>query len=154
MASQYFQNMRPGDVLNFNGPFGNFVFRPGYDNYFFIATGVGLAPIISILKNRLEEPAANTAFHLLHGCRNEENLFYGGLLKDWQDEYDNFSCSFTLTRPKQDWPGLRGRVTEHLPEKSENSLFYLCGGMDMINQARDMLLNARLDAKNILFEIF
>lgn len=160
-ASGYFQNLLPGQEVEVKGPRGLFVCSQPNDTMYFVATGVGIAPIMSIINHRLTEAPANEGWHrpanekihLLFGVRNESSLFWTDRFEAIKKHNPNFSYEITLSRPSEGWKGLRGRVTDHLPIDLGGH-YYLCGGMEMVRDVRQILHEKSVNLKNIHFEIF
>lgn len=154
IASELFRISNPGDDISFKGPAGRFVVQETGSNLYFVATGVGLAPIMSMIRDELNNKNNTRKLHLIFGVRNEKDIFWTDQLDELQKKYTNFTYSVSLSQPTDAWTGLRGRVTEHLPEDSSTIEAYLCGSMDMIKSVRETLTTRGTDAKNIHFEIF
>jgi len=153
-ASSYFKKIEPGDKLTFGEALGKFVYHPGKEKYYYIATGVGLAPILSMIKTQLEEKKTTEKIKLLFGVRNEEFLFCLDQLNSWQKNHKNFNFEITLSQASKSWSGLKGRVVEHLPQEVKNTQFYLCGSVEMVKEVRQILIDKGVDSKDILFEMF
>ncbi|MBD3311757.1 MAG: hypothetical protein GF349_04695 [Candidatus Magasanikbacteria bacterium] len=155
LASNYLKKMKLGSKINISGPFGKFVFKNNnIKNHFFIATGVGIAPIASILDNQLKVKSnLNNDFSLLFGLRHENNIFWLEKLKNW-NKFENFQYKLSLSQPSQSWSGLQGRVTSHLPINTNDTMFYLCGNMNMVKEVRNLLMKKGVKTENICFEIF
>ena len=47
--------MKPGDEIDFKGPYGAFILRRPVADSIFVATGTGIAPFRSMLHARLAE---------------------------------------------------------------------------------------------------
>lgn len=154
IASKLFQISNPGDTISFRGPVGRFMVHSTNSNLYFIATGVGLAPIIGMIKDELENKKNKNAIHLIFGVRFEKDIFWVDRLEELQKKYPNFSYSITISRPEETWTGVRGRVTEHLPIDTSDLHAFLCGNADMVKTVREMLTVRGTDTKNIHFEIF
>jgi ferredoxin-NADP reductase len=154
LASQLFSKLNNGDPISFKGPAGRFTMSQAQPETFHIATGVGLAPIMGILRDELENKKNPDNVHLIFGVRHETDIFWTQELDELEQKYFNFSYSLTLSQPQDEWKGLRGRVTEHIPENMSNTQAFLCGSADMVKTVREMLIARGTDAKNIHFEIF
>ncbi len=154
IASKLFQISNPGDTISFRGPAGRFVVNTSNSDLCFIATGVGLAPIMGMIQDELESKNNKNKLHLIFGVRYEKDIFWADRLEELQKKHTNFSYSTTISRPEDSWTGSRGRVTEHLPTNTSHLHAFLCGNADMVKTVREMLTTRGTDAKNIHFEIF
>jgi ferredoxin-NADP reductase len=116
-----------GTALDFNGPQGRFVFRPGRRPAVMVATGTGIAPFAAMIRAGVR-PA-----RLLHGVRTPDELYYRRELLAAAERY--IPClSGDAALP----PGAcRGYVTRVLADGLDlpGCDFYLAGRMAMIHDA-------------------
>jgi ferredoxin-NADP reductase/ferredoxin len=144
-GSNYVHRMRPGNVLNVEGPYGKFVLREDSErDILMIATGTGLSPIKSMLLHLLDTRSARKV-RLFFGLRHQSDLFYTDLLRGLAAHYPSFEYRITLSAPDpESWAGPRGRVTDLVdelvaPADAENTEVYLCGGRKMIEDCKKRL---------------
>ncbi len=120
-------NIAPGDVLEMGHAKGYLTLRPTDRPVYFVATGVGIAPFIAMAADGVR------GFHLLHGARNEDGLFYRQELIAAACQY--IPCLSGKDRPSVTLPGLfHGHVTDYLKADLQGGPFdfYICGSMAMI----------------------
>jgi len=156
LASEFFKRAKVGDEVDMRGPAGNFMVEDFTKNYFFVATGVGVAPFASIIPDLLGRGFTQKAV-LLFGLRHEEDIFYYERFTHLQSLYENFKFVPLLSRPKSHWPGETGRVTTYIEvayEYYQNYLFYISGWMDMAKDVKDLLLKKGRKPEDIKVEIF
>jgi len=156
-ASEIFKNITVGEEITISNPMGHFIINEDDIERTYVATGSGIAPIVSMLRTSLEDYEHKSKIYLLFGIRYEEDIFYIKELEELSNKYTNFSFDFTLSRPSENWKGNSGRVSAHLPSKitdKKNNQFYLCGSPDMVKDIRKLLIDSDIDMKNIKFEIF
>lgn len=153
-GSTYFKDLTVGSPITIRGPLGHFVCTEEAKAHFFIATGAGIAPIIGMIRDEIENKHIKKGIHLLFGLRYEDDIFWLDRLDKLASEHEHFSYRLTLSRPKEVWSGLKGRVTEHLVEHPADHDFYLCGSMDMVKDVRTLLLKNGVSAKKVRMEIF
>lgn len=116
-----------------------------------VGTGTGIAPYISMLRARGEEPPWRR-FVLIHGVRHAADLGYRGELEELEKRDPRFRYVPLVSRERENsaWTGLRGRVQTALVEDRfrERAGFpldprdchvFLCGNPDMIQSVRDLL---------------
>lgn len=137
--------LRAGDTLYVTAPFGRFTKTP--ENSWWIATGTGIAPFISMAESG--EARGRT---LLHGARYSERFYYQELFKEKMgDRYLRF-CTM------EEGPGLiSGRITTFIKESDEikpENKYYLCGNADMVVEVRQLLLTRGVPFDNIIAEIY
>ena len=146
--------MKPGDEIDFKGPYGAFIVRRPVSDSILVATGTGIAPFRSMLLSHIHEHP-DRRFTLIFGVRHEYGLLYNDELLALADAHPNFRYLPTLTRPPEHWAGLTGRVQQHtldaLGERRDVDV-YICGLHEMVNDVRSRLKDAGLDRKRIVFE--
>ncbi len=153
-ASAYLGHVSPGDSLVFDGPQGRFTHPTDPIPLVCIATGAGIAPIMSIVSDELAFKKNESPIELIFGVRSEADIFWLERLETLQRDYNNFHYTLTLSQPTPTWDSHRGRVTAHLPLQTTNKKFYICGSPQMIMDVRKILLERKADAKTIYFEAF
>ena len=73
-----------GHEMRMIGPKGKFLLEPGDKRtHLFVATGTGVAPFISMMRETLTAGGPRKTV-LLHGCSYVEELGYRDLLEGWQ----------------------------------------------------------------------
>jgi len=155
--SNFLCDMREGEEIRCQGPFGDFILRPPLRDTIFIATGTGIAPFRSMLHWLLADPARHLdkQFWLLFGNRTEKDIYYHQEFLSLAARHANFHYMPTLSRAGPEWQGRRGYVQEHLPgivQGRENMHAYVCGLDKMIKANRELLKSLGLDRKSILYE--
>lgn len=155
-ASNYLKHLNIGDAIEFQGPRGLFINQNHSNAISCIATGTGMAPTLSLIRDELENQKNTNEVRLLFGVRSEDDIFWTERFKNLKIQYPNFHYDITLSQPKLDggWAGLQGRVTEHMLHHLINHNFFLCGNAAMVKDVRDILLKNGIDGKAIHFEIF
>ncbi len=155
-GSRYIHSLVPGDVMPFLYPMGFFTVKEGESDLLFIATGTGIAPIKSMIQH-LCATETRRRMTLYWGVRSERDIYYETLFSGLAAHRQNFRFIRTLSRPSDEWAGLRGRVTHLLPTEIssvENLDTYLCGGWEMIREVRQILLDKGMPKKAIHYEKF
>lgn len=155
-GSAFAQTIQPGEHLNFQGPRGLFVNHESPRPIYMVATGVGIAPLMGIIRDELENKKTDAEIRLLFGVRSEDDVFWHDRLEVLKEQFLNFSYHITLSqaKPNGGWGGLRGRVTEHILHHLVDHHFFLCGNAAMVKDVRDFLLKNGIDTTRIHFEIF
>lgn len=124
---------------------------PAGKDLLMVATGTGLAPFVSMLREHCENPPWRRVV-LIHGARLQQDLGYKKDFEDFQTRYPWFAYLPTLTREPEgsSWTGARGRVqslferglvAEKLgkPITKEDVHVLLCGNPQMIDDLELML---------------
>jgi len=157
LASEIFKRIEVGEKITISETMGHFIITEEDVERTYCATGSGLAPIVSMIKTALEDYGHQSRMYLIFGLRHEENIFYQEEIEKLAKKYDNFHFDITLSQPNENWQGMSGRITAHLPEKvlnKKNNHFYLCGSPEMVKDVRKLLIENGVEVKNIKFEIF
>lgn len=159
-GSNFVHRLRPGDRLKVEGPYGDFVLHEESRRaILMIATGTGMSPIKSMLLHLLDTRSRRKV-RLFFGLRSDADLFYTDLLRGLSAHYPEFSHEIILSAPDPTrWAGPRGRVTDLItdrfdPRDAESTEAYICGGRDMIECSRQLLLEKGLPASAIYHENF
>jgi len=155
--SNFLCNMREGQEIRCQGPFGDFILRPPLRNTIFIATGTGIAPFRSMLHWLLADPARhqNKQFWLVFGNRRDKDIYYHDEFLRLAAQHPNLHYLPTLSRAGPDWQGLHGYVQDHVSAivRGRTDVHaYICGLDKMIKANRDLLKGLGWDRKSILYE--
>ena len=135
-----------GTKLEVSGPFGYFVLRENdlkeNRHFTFLATGTGISPFRSII---LSYPGLNC--NLIHGVKYREEAY---------DSTDYPLGAYTVCTSQEEGGDYHGRITGYIREKgiSGDSVFYICGNSDMVNQAAGYLELNGIPPENIRTEVF
>jgi ferredoxin-NADP reductase len=156
-TSNYLCDMKEGDEIACQGPFGDFTLRPPMRDTVFIATGTGIAPFRSMLHWLLAEESRHQGkqLSLVFGNRTEKDIYYHEEFLNLANEHPNFHYLPTLSRADASWQGSRGYVQEHVPGIASGRTdmhAYICGLDKMVKANRDLLKSLGWDRKSILYE--
>ncbi len=155
--SNFLCDMREGDEILGQGPFGDFILRPPMRDTIFIATGTGIAPFRSMLHWLMADDARHEdkQLWLVFGSRTEQDIYYHREFLRLASEHGNFHYLPTLSRGAPDWQGLRGYVQEHVPGIAagrSDMHAYICGLDKMIKGNRELLKSLGWDRKSVRYE--
>ncbi|GMV58595.1 MAG: hypothetical protein AMXMBFR72_17010 [Betaproteobacteria bacterium] len=153
------KDTKPGETAWLDAPYGTFGIdeHPDAEGYAFVAGGVGIAPIMSMLRTLADR-----------GDRRPLVLFYGNRVWDriaFREELDaltqrlNLEVVHVLLEPPADWTGERGFVTEdvlmrHLPVTRHRFEYFLCGPTPMTVGVERGLAALGVPAERVHSEIF
>jgi ferredoxin-NADP reductase len=155
--SNFLCDMKEGEEIRCQGPFGDFILRPPVRDTIFIATGTGIAPFRSMLHSLLADEARHQGkqFWLVFGNRTEKDIYYHEEFLAPAAEHSNFHYLPTLSRGSGEWQGLRGYVQEHVAGIAQGRTdmhAYICGLDKMVTANRDLLRSLGWDRKAIRYE--
>jgi ferredoxin--NADP+ reductase len=151
-----------GDKINIKGAKGKFLLQDDGNTCFFVASGTGLAPFMSMLDTMQLRNAPRDVV-LLHGVSYDHDLAWRDELK--QLAADDFPLRYaaTISRPQAcpDWSGLTGRAEAVLEGQldehgmtSDNATLYLCGNPDMITAVEEIAAARGFPAEQIRKELY
>lgn len=125
-----------GAEIGFRGPFGN-SFPLDYlagKNLVFIAGGIGLAPLRSLIWNALDNRAQYGNIDIIYGARSPQDLCFKYDLESWEKD-SSVKMTTTVDREAPDWQGNVGfvpAITEKVAPSAENAAAIVCGPPIMI----------------------
>lgn len=155
-ASNYLCNLRVGDTLLVQGPYGKFVLHEPLDHDpIFVATGTGVAPFMSMIQSLLHQNASREVWLFL-GVRTEDEIIYRAEFEQLAREHPNFHFIPTLSRPKGGtWKGEVGYVQVQVPKhiaSPEGKGIYICGLRAMVDQNRQLAAELGFPKERIFYE--
>jgi len=159
LATTYIHEvLKAGDEVAFNGPYGDFYLRDSDREIFLVATGSGLAPIMSILYQIAEERISRKTT-LIFGARHRTDFFYLEEIEALKGKIPGLEAIFTLSRPEEEdqWEGERGRVTdvlERIIKEGANKEAYLCGNPAMVESCVELLMKKGIPEELIFYDKF
>ncbi len=154
-------NLRPGDSVAVQGPFGKFSYalHPEERDLVFIAGGIGITPIMSMLRHMKETGADQNAV-LFYGNVTEKDIVF-------RKELDEIAAGgsprltvvHVLAKAGEDWNGERGFVNadlirKYVPGDLAGKVYYICGPPPMMSALIGQLMNMGVPSRNIRFERF
>ncbi len=154
------RHIRKGERAYLDGPFGIFSHRkhPGAEGFVFIVGGVGITPIMSMLRSMADEGDTRPLWLFYANPRLDRVLFRNELdrLRDRLD----LSLIHVIQEPPADWTGESGYLTRdmlehHVPgEKCSELHYFLCGPPPMLAAAEQHLEELKVPRNHIHVEIF
>ncbi len=146
------------EELIMRGPFGEFCLRDSDREMLMIATGSGLAPIHSMLRQMKQEGTIKKTT-LFFGDRKPEDLLYYDALRELERTVADFTYIPTLSRTTEEdhWTGEKGRVTDlikkYIPDQSSIDV-YICGVPAMVESCLELLTQKGVPPEQICFDKF
>ena len=153
MSKYLFGEAKENDLLRVEGPLGSFFLREiSLKNLIFLATGTGIAPILSMLKSSdNSDLLSKRSIYLFHGGRFKDDLIEQVFLRN-----SNIHYFPTLSREKIDDFHF-GHIQHILIDEKidlKNATAYACGSEKMINDAKSLLIDAGLSPKEYYSDAF
>jgi predicted ferric reductase len=134
-----------GTRVYVDGPHGVFSMdgrqAPGY---VFIAGGVGVTPLYSMLLTMRERQDVRPVT-LFYGSATSEEIIFRDELAELADAMPNLEVVHVITRPAAGWTGESGQITadllrRHLPPQFLRYQYFVCGSTPMMDAMEDVLV--------------
>lgn len=135
---------KPGALVDIEGPIGTFTYEgaPPQPHVLFIAGGVGIAPLRSMLQEALHAPHSPTVTLLYSARRSDEFAF----IEEFQAyaRAGRIALHQTVTRHDgDDWQGRRGRVGrgefEAVLQHPTSTTCFVCGPNALVSETVETL---------------
>ena len=151
--------LAPGHPAYLDAPHGAFtLFGREGEGIALIAGGVGIAPILSLLRH-LRATHDPRPVRLLYGAGRREQLVYTNEIERIQGDID-LKAEFVLAEPPPGWEGRSGTLNTEIVqtwvdfEYPERWLFFLCGPPLMMEAVEDTLHSLGVPLRHIVYERF
>ncbi len=159
VASTYVHHhLKVGDDFTIIGPFGDFYYMDNEREMIMVATGTGMAPIMSILRH-MQENQIDRKCTFFFSSRKKEDLFMMDKLAELERDLPNFKliCSLTGATKADKWEGdtirVDAMITKYL-ENGDDKEAYMCGSPRMITSAAESLMAVGVDEALIYYDKF
>lgn len=153
LSSWIHHGLTIGNEITISEAMGDCFYLPGHPTQplLLIGTGTGLAPLIGIAKDALQQ-GHQAPIHLFHGVKEIDGLYLSDALNEMQEAHPQFTYTGAVSDPDVPLPLdiLRGRASEiafaTYPELKGWHV-YICGNPDMVKaaQMQAYLANASLN---------
>lgn len=151
--------VRPGERACLDGPYGVFsVDRyPAARGFVFVAAGVGIAPIMSMLRT-LADRGDPRPMTLIYADSDAEAMIFREELEALKTRLD-LELVCVLERPPEGWSGPRGRITAELiervvPADHAGFEFFICGPRPVSDIVQRRLRGIGVAGARVHFELF
>ncbi len=135
--TDWLHQMEPGQQITIRGPYGNgFPVDTAFKgkNLLFIAGGIGLAPLRSVINYVRANRADYGTIDIVYGSRSKDDLVdYREILDEWCAE-EGVNVHLTIDREQEGWDGHVGFVPNYVKELGfdTNKTAIICGPPIMI----------------------
>ena len=137
VLTDYLHTMEVGEELTVRGPYGNnFPVETELKgkNLLFIAGGIGLAPLRSVINYVIDNRANYGTVDILYGSRSMDDLVYLKEIQEVWAKEEGINVHLTIDREQEGWDGHVGFVPSFLKELGfeNNKTALVCGPPIMI----------------------
>jgi predicted ferric reductase len=151
--------VRPGEIAYLDAPYGAFSIdrHPKAEGYFFIAGGIGIAPIMSMLRT-LADRGDKRPLHLIYAYSSWDRMTFREELQELAQKL-NLVFVPVLGEPHEGWEGETGIITpellgRHLSVQRTERVCFVCGPVPMIELVEHSLSKAGVPLSHIHSELF
>lgn len=160
-----FNHVTVGSELTLRGALGKFTLPEVLDkDIYLICTGTGIAPFRSMVKHIQAKNIACKNINLVFGSRTVADCLYSQEMLQLSKEMPNFNYLPCLSR-EENLPAWANKGYVHTAyetqiQKGKNgnepptALFYLCGWKNMIDEAKQRIVDLGYDRKAIHLELY
>ena len=142
-----------------DGPYGAFSFdrHPAAPGYVFIAGGIGIAPIMSMLRTLADRKDKRGHLLFFAGANLDRLTFYEELIEF--KKRLSLQVVLVLEKPAPNWQGEKGFLTgtifsRHLAENMHEFVYFICGPVPMIHLAEKELHRLGVPLHHLHSELF
>ena len=149
--------MKSGEKIGIRGPFGN-----GFnvDNFLgkdllYIAGGIGLAPLKSLIDTSIERREEFGRIIILYGSKSPEEMMFLDDLKKWENR-DDIEYFCTVDQADEKWKGNSGVITTLIPQLDldlRNTMVSIVGPPIMYKFVLMALKGKRIPHENIYMSL-
>lgn len=162
VGSSLINYLKVNDYVDAIGPLGFFTIEKNVkniddnDSFIFIATGTGIAPIRSIIKDLLINKKIKNKINLFFGLRYDNQAYFFDEFNNLANKYSNFIFTPVISRPSSNWAGEVGHCQDVMKnfDLNKNSFVYICGSTQNVLSINEFLLNFGFNKNRIFYEKF
>ncbi|NLE73093.1 MAG: FAD-dependent oxidoreductase [Actinobacteria bacterium] len=136
-------SLTPGAPVDMQGVFGNFTLKPGLTKLAFLAGGIGVTPIRSILRYLTDTGGGGLEIVVFYGNLDEDNIPFKGEFDEFEQKLPGVRVVHVLSQPADDWAGYKGFITAEVIGRELGDAaawtFYTSGPPPMVAAMRTAL---------------
>lgn len=152
------KTVQPGETAFVDGPYGAFTFeRHQAPGYVLIAGGIGIAPLMSMLR-ALADRGDTRPIVLFYGYRRWERLTFREAIEDLRSRL-SLRVVYVLGEPPDHWEGETGVIhqellSRHLPVDLRTFHYFICGPDAMTQVVERALHGLGVPLRQLHTELF
>jgi glycine betaine catabolism B len=153
--SQTLRNLKVGDLVGLDAPYGIFTFMGEYPKVAFLAGGIGITPFRSICQYCTDKQVQSSII-LFYGCKNQNDMTFKEDFEEIEKKNPNLKLVFVAAEAGSDWMGKRGFINadlikEEAPDFKER-MFYACGPPPMVSAMQKLIADLGLPQSQLKLE--
>ncbi len=155
-VSHKLMNLNVGDEFLVKGAFGKFILDENAPEYVFLATGTGIAPLISMVRTLLSK-GKTIPIALYFGFRYPSQYMYRDEIEALQKQYPHFKAHIVASRPDDAWTYNKGHIQDTLKNFSSPNLkqlkVYICGKPEIAEElVKFCIESVQFTIENVIIE--
>ncbi len=162
-GSSYVFNLKPGDRVKAEGPYGEFHVKESEREMIYVGGGAGMAPLRSHISWLFDSLQTKRKVSFWYGARSKGELFYDDYFTELSGRSDHFDFQVALSEPRKEdqWDSYTGFIHEVLDreflskqDKVIEKEYYLCGPPEMVKAVQKVLAANKVPENQISFDEF
>lgn len=149
--------LRAGDEVHLQGPFGRFVFDAEAEASVFLAGGIGITPFRSMIFEAMDSGYASPVT-LFSSARLPVDLPYRDACTTLAKKHPSFRYVPVCTRASSEWEGERERISADMiarhVEHPDEASYYICGSKSFVEGMIALLFGLNIPKERIHVERF
>lgn len=154
--SEYLRHAEKGQTVRVFGPLGSLRVRLSYRKIIMIASGSGLAPLLSMLAD-LTQKKDRRPVTVFFGARTPEELYYLDRINALCNLGPQVAFVPVVEEADQAWTGETGHVTDVIARRTgrlKGYDAYVCGPPSIVAAARELVVQLGVRDANVYFDAF
>jgi NAD(P)H-flavin reductase/ferredoxin len=154
--SDYLKRAEAGQPVRVFGPLGSLRVRLSYRKILMIASGSGLAPLLSMVTD-LTQKKDRRPVTVFFGARSREELYHLDRLNALCTARPQVEFVPVIEEADQAWTGETGHVTDVIARRMGSLRgydAYVCGPPTLVAAARDLVIRLGVREANVYFDAF
>jgi NAD(P)H-flavin reductase/ferredoxin len=154
--SEYLRHAEKGQPVRVFGPLGSLRVRLSYRKILMIASGSGLAPLLSMLAD-LAQKKDRRPVTVFFGARTPEELYHLDRLNALRDLGPQVAVVPVVEEADQAWTGETGHVPDVIARRMGGLRgydAYVCGPPSIVQAARELVVRLGVREANVYFDAF
>lgn len=144
-TKRMYDEIKEGDTIWIKLPYGYFTFNENEKDIVLIAGGTGITPFLSFLEYSIDNKI-NSKIKLYYGIRSKELLLFEDIISECETKLSNFRKIIYLEKKNiinNKFRNEKLNIEQILDEtdNKENTIFYLSGPVEMVNNFKAYLSN-------------
>ncbi|MBN3040744.1 MAG: FAD-dependent oxidoreductase [Candidatus Omnitrophica bacterium] len=150
--------LRKGDKVSIKAPMGSCIFEPSMPKLCFLAGGIGITPVISIIEHVALNSLKND-IRLIYSNRSDEDIAFKKELDAWSSQSSNIKVTFLVSDKKSQNIDLhkgfinKDLLTEFISDFCQRK-FFIFGPPAMVEDMKNICYDIGCKNKNVCTENF